>query len=65
MTTEDEVKAYRARVDEVKQFIRQHGVLQAIVYKTHLVQSEEQKIWIQAIAEWGVEHPGEIERPAE
>lgn len=56
---------YRRRVDEVKQLIAKHGLLQAIVYKTHLARGEEQRIWIQAIAEWQMEHPGEIDRPGE
>lgn len=60
MITEDELEKYRARIDQVKQFITKYGLLQAIVYKTHLVSAEEQKIWIQAMAEWEMEHPGQI-----
>ncbi len=57
MTSEDELKRYRARIDEVKQFIAKFGLQEAIVYKTHLTSGEEQKIWIQAMAEWEIEHP--------
>jgi hypothetical protein len=57
MTTEDELKRYRESIDEVKRFIAKYGLLQAFVYKTHLVSGEEQKIWIQAMAEWEMEHP--------
>jgi len=58
MTSQDEFKRYRARIDQVKQFIAKYGLLQAVVYKTHLTSGEDQRIWIQAMAEWEMEYPG-------